>query len=281
MFEKLFKRRNVVPFVHAGDLPWNDPIIARRLLQVHLDQSTDDASRSHERILTEVVFIDSLIEQTFGRRVRVCDFTCGPGLYSLELARLGHAVTGIDYSTVSIEYARSVIRETDLPLIYLCDDVRRVEFDEGCFDATLFIYGQPNAFTSDDLRSLLTKIRRWTSPGGLLILELMPIWDMRGDTGKSWKTMKRGIFSDRPHLWLEEKIWHRPSGTQAHLIDIVDTETGEISEYSVCHTGYETDEINQLLENNGWAVDQLYGDLNGNPFRERRSNWQVLTARAR
>ena len=50
---------------------------------------------------------------------KICDFGCGPGLYTSAFAEYGAQVTGIDFSETSIRFAREEARRRNLPIRYL------------------------------------------------------------------------------------------------------------------------------------------------------------------
>jgi ubiquinone/menaquinone biosynthesis C-methylase UbiE len=54
-------------------------------------------------------FNDSLIKHA-GKNLAVLDVGCGPGIVSLEIARNGHRVTGIDISEASLSLARKTLK---------------------------------------------------------------------------------------------------------------------------------------------------------------------------
>ena len=91
------------PWVEGDHLPWDDPGFSERMLQAHLSQRHDVASRRFETIDRHIAWIhDSLLQ---GRTSRILDLGCGPGFYLQRLAGLGHACVGIDFSPASIAYA--------------------------------------------------------------------------------------------------------------------------------------------------------------------------------
>ena len=59
---------------------------------------------------------------------KILDLGCGPGLYASRLARLGHRVTGIDFSPASIRYARQQAEKAGLSCTYIELDLRSLEY---------------------------------------------------------------------------------------------------------------------------------------------------------
>lgn len=90
-------------FQQGQDSIWQDPYIARQMLQQHLDPDREGASRNHEFIQESVAWLTRHFPvENFAQ---VLDLGCGPGLYTSPLARFGYQVSGIDFSKISIDYA--------------------------------------------------------------------------------------------------------------------------------------------------------------------------------
>lgn len=84
------------PWTESDNIPWNEPAFSRRMLDVHLDQAHDLASRRFEVVDRHLAWIHQAL---LGERpTRILDLTCGPGLYTSRLARLGHRCVGVDSS---------------------------------------------------------------------------------------------------------------------------------------------------------------------------------------
>ena len=67
---------------------------------------------------------------------RILDLACGFGRHSLELARRGFDVTGIDITPDYIRYAAEQAEKEHLPARFICADVRSADY-ENEFDAVL------------------------------------------------------------------------------------------------------------------------------------------------
>ena len=99
---------------------WNDPYIAQQMLKAHLDPNTDAASRKPETIDRSVEWIVYQMRLQSGSRF--LDLGCGPGLYTIRLARRGFAVTGVDFSPNSLDFARLQARQENLSINYILQD---------------------------------------------------------------------------------------------------------------------------------------------------------------
>ena len=102
------------PFsVYTTDMLWADPHLSQQMLKYHLDPEGDLASRRSTSIDEIVDWMDLRFD--FSSKA-VCDLGCGPGLYSERMARRGASVTGLDFSSRSIDYALQVARRERLAI---------------------------------------------------------------------------------------------------------------------------------------------------------------------
>ncbi|MCK5683119.1 class I SAM-dependent methyltransferase [bacterium] len=74
-------------------------------------------------------------------RISILEVGCGPGHVTLELARNGFIVTGIDISGKCIEVARKTSLDNDWSNVYECPEYHKNEFLKfyGSFDVIIFI----------------------------------------------------------------------------------------------------------------------------------------------
>ena len=148
---------------------WTDPHIAQQMLHYHLNPGTDLASRQPEKIDAFCQWLNTHIG-VMGKRV--CDLGCGPGLYAERLAVLGADVVGVDFSPVSIAYARSRAAETGTSIIYQRKDYLSDELPKDQ-DIVLLIYLDFCALSPDQRQALLRQVHTSLKPGGLFVLDVL------------------------------------------------------------------------------------------------------------
>ncbi len=68
---------------------------------------------------------------------RVLDLGCGPGLFSILLAKKGAAVTGIDYSSSMVDAARANASAEGVSCDFMKMDAQCLEFEDDTFDAVV------------------------------------------------------------------------------------------------------------------------------------------------
>ena len=247
------------------------------MLREHLSQSHDLASRRREKIDAHVDWIHR--KALHGIPTKILDLACGPGLYASRLARLGHRCVGIDYSPASIEYAREQAAQKGLSCEYIHADIRTAEYGSG-YGLALLIFGEFNVFKPADARLILRKAHDALDEGGVLLLEAHTSEAMRefGQRPASWYSSESGLFSESPHLCLQENFWDAEYETVTRRYFIVDAATGEVTRYAQSLKAYTDEQYRAVLEGAGFADVRFLPSLIGTEDVSQR-NLLVITAR--
>ena len=153
---------------YTSDLLWTDPWIAQQMLKVHLDESTDLASRKSQTI-------DGIVEW-FDRKLglsgkNVCDLGCGPGLYARRMATRGARVIGVDFSAGSIDHARTDATAHNLDIEYRNADYLIDDLPDGQ-DVVTLIWCDFCTFPPKKRRALLERIKGMLNPGGAFVFDV-------------------------------------------------------------------------------------------------------------
>ena len=250
------------PWAEGEKIPWNEPSFSRRMLQEHLSQEHDWASRRATTIRKHVDWIHR--EVLSGQPARILDLGCGPGLYTSQLAERGHACSGVDFSPASIAYAREYAKKADLLCSYQLEDVREADFGSG-YNLAMFIFGEFNVFTPQDARRILRKALAALQPGGALILEVhtFEVIHQIGLQPSSWYSTDSGLFSDQPHLCLQENFWDEAQSVATTRFFIVDAQTSQVTRYAASMQAYTQDQYLIMLNECGFSKVESYPSLMG------------------
>jgi SAM-dependent methyltransferase len=265
------------PWEEGDNIPWNDPQFSQRMLQEHLSQEHDAASRRSEKIDQHVDWIHRRLLSE--RPSRILDLCCGPGLYTSLLARLGHDCFGIDYSPASIAHARRQSEAEKLACAYLEEDIRRADYGAS-FDLAMLIFGEFNIFRPADAGQILKKILAALKKNGLLLLEVHTYNAVkkRGEESNTWDSLKKGLFSDDPYLFLEESFWEPDGATATVRYHIVDAASGVVNSYAQSVQAYTDSQYRSLLRNSGFADIEQFPSLRGTEDQS-QADFLVFTAR--
>ncbi len=77
-------------------------------------------------------------ELAFNKSLKILDLGCGTGRHSIELAKRGYIVSGIDLSESLIRKAKEKAEAAGVKVEFLMQDARKLTFDN-CFDAAIMM----------------------------------------------------------------------------------------------------------------------------------------------
>ncbi len=126
----------------------------------------------------EVDFIEQVIGRD--RLLRVLDVGCGTGRHSVELAKRGYSVTGVDLSAALLNRARQKATDAGATVRFLHQDARALQFSNE-FDVALMICeGAFPLMETDEMNcEILKGIRRaLRSPGKLILTTLNALFPL-------------------------------------------------------------------------------------------------------
>jgi SAM-dependent methyltransferase len=260
LIDLIERRAEPEPWAEGEKIPWDDAGFSERMLQEHLTDRHDAASRRSAIIDQHVNWIHTDVLSQ--RPSRVLDLGCGPGLYTTRLAQRGHECVGIDFGPASIAYARHQAENEELHCQYQLGDIRRLEFD-GEFDLVMLIFGEFNVFRPDDAALILQKSRNALRLGGQLLLEVHTFDAVKalGSVSSNWRTSESGLFSPKPHLLLQESFWHERQRVATTRYYVVDAETATVDRYAASVQAYTHDDYRSLITSSGFEPPGTFSSL--------------------
>jgi SAM-dependent methyltransferase len=252
-----------IPFDPAYELDWGEPEFAGRLLREHLDQSHDGASRRATVIVRHVRRLRRLIPAPPSR---ILDAGCGPGLYAVEFARLGHDVTGVDVSAPALRHARSLVRDAKPPgsAAFERADLRDVELAPGRFDAALLVYYVIEAFPRATQPLVLARLARALAPDGVLIAEMRLRPEQPPGRLEWWDAVPNSLLADRRHLLLGDSVYDQRRHTYV-LRDVAVFDDGTVSVRQTSAWMCPFGSIPRLFKRGGLRVVAMYDGWTGEP----------------
>jgi SAM-dependent methyltransferase len=188
------------------------------------------------------------------------DLGCGPGLYTEKIARLGHKVTGIDFSQNSIAYAKEGAKQNNLNINYICKNYLDLDFDNQ-FDLIIMIYCDFGVLSIEQRELLLDKIYRALKHGGIFIFDALNKYAIDNlNFQKSWEFSQKGFWKDKPYLYLSESF-HFPE--QKAILDqhIVIDEDNEFKIYRFWNHYFDGNDIEEKFTEVGFNRVQSYQNI--------------------
>ena len=202
---------------------------------------------------------------------RILDLCCGPGRHSLELARRGFRVTGVDRTTFYLDRAREQAGVEELHVEFIKEDMRNF-CRPGDYDAVLNMYSSFGYFESpDEDRQVLNNINASLKEGGRLLM------DMMGKEVLATIFQERDWHENNGVLFLEER---KISGDWDYIQNrwiMIDGDSRAEFEFPL--RIYSGAELSRLLGECGFRSVQLYGDLPPKPYDQNANRLVVLAVK--
>jgi SAM-dependent methyltransferase len=189
---------------------------------------------------------------------RILDQGCGPGRYTLELARRGFKTVGVDRTAAYLARAAGLSRTEKLETRFEHGDIRQFVRPDA-FDAVINLHDGVGPF-DDALDDLAVVRNAWTSlrVGGTFVLSLRPRQNVPAGVRQEDYREEDGLDL------LEERIL--PAGSDRQAIHWVLYQGDERFEFQWQIRLYEAAELTQLFETAGFRQVTLYADLVGAPY---------------
>lgn len=255
---------------------WDDPHIAKSMLEAHLNPTHDAASRRPETIDKEV---KNLISSGILKKGdKVLDLGCGPGLYSSRLAAKGLKMTGVDISQNSLNYATKQAKEKGLDIEYRLMSFFDLDYS-GEFDAAIQTEGEIGTFSNDKRNILLAKIHHALKSRGLLVFDVTtPAQNPNRCPRFHWYIADGGFWRPSRHLTLEMRYDYPEENIFVDQYIVMDED--KLTVYRIWNHNYTPDTLKPVLEKAGFRIEYTWNDLIGTPYKE-GGEWLAIVARKR
>ena len=192
------------------------------------------------------------------KKDHILDLCCGEGRHSLELARRGFRVTGVDNFPAYLAKARRQAAREKIEVSLVQDDMRTFCMPSA-FHAAINMFTSFGFFVEqEDDRRVVTSVYRSLRPGGVFLMDLM---------GK-----EIAALNFREKDWYEEGgmyvlEWREPAEDWSRMNNRwIIFRNNRRSEITISLRLYSARELTTMLKDCGFENIAVYGDLEGNPY---------------
>lgn len=252
---------------------WNDPHISKMMLAAHLNEDLDRASRRKSFISQSVAWMADHFH--LGTGTRICDFGCGPGLYTLEFARLGADVTGVDFSQRSIAYARQAAATAGVSVRYLLENYLQYETDEK-FDLITMIMCDFCVLSPQQRKAFLQKCRRLLKEDGALVFDgyLLPAFEKSSESVLFQRRLMDGFWSEDDYFGFMHTYRYPAENVTLDQYTIIQKDR-TWSVYNWLQY-YSLETLTELVESCGLRIHEKYSDVAGSAFSADADEFAVV-----
>jgi cyclopropane fatty-acyl-phospholipid synthase-like methyltransferase len=248
------------------------------MLGYHLDETTDLASRNKQFIQKSCGWI--LDHFAISSSSKICDFGCGPGLYTSFFAKHGAHVTGIDLSRSSIHFARAASQKAKLSIRYLLQNYLEYTPTEK-FNLITMIFCDFSTLSPQQRKTLLHSFYNSLENDGALLFDLYSIkhFDHASEKRAYEYVAGNGFWSKEPYYAFTNTFKYEKEKVilEKHTI-VEETKTKEIFNWLQCFT---LPSIEQELDACGLSIQEVYSDVAGSPYHAESNEMALVVKKAR
>lgn len=222
--------------------------------------------------------VDFLIKQLHLKETKkILDLACGFGRHSLEFARRGYDVTGIDITPAYINYANEQAKKENLNAKFICQDIRTITFDKE-FDVVLNMADGAIGYLEDDGENhkIFSVIAKALKNGGKHFMDIMngsyaqtrfpcKLWDA-GEKGLTlsafeWEKDRKTLIYGQVDYMYGEALY-KPEMKEGNPIRL-----------------YSLDEITEIFCKLGLRICNSFADFSGKPSSDNDIQLMVYSIR--
>ncbi|HWQ81276.1 MAG TPA: class I SAM-dependent methyltransferase [Ignavibacteria bacterium] len=198
----------------------------------------------------------------------VLDVCCGAGRHSIEMARRGYNVTGIDLSRYLISEAKKTLKkadETGLKARFLIRDMKNFSFGNK-FDAAINVFSSFGYFDKDsDNLKVFENISSSLKKGGCFVFDFL-----------NEKYVRKALvpYSEEMHDGMKIVLKRRVTDGFVVKEIIIGKKI-----YTERIRLYSAKEIRSMLKNSGFRIVNYFGDYTGSGFSGTNSKRLIIISR--
>jgi cyclopropane fatty-acyl-phospholipid synthase-like methyltransferase len=273
--KKINQRPTPFEFYTAEDL-WTNPHTSEQMLTYHLNEVVDLASRNKLFVEKSTDWIISHF--SVGEQTKICDFGCGPGLYTSGFARAGAKVTGVDFSKNSIEYAKTNAKKEGLNISYVLQNYLEYE-PEDQYDIITMIMCDFCALSPAQREAMLGRFHRLLKAGGRILLDVYSLksFDERAETSLYEHRLLNGLWSRNDYYGFLNTFRYEDEKVVLDKYTIVEEENAKVVYNWLQY--FSEDMLVSELKDADFEVEAIFDDVAGSIYSKSNSEFAVIATR--
>lgn len=262
---------------YTAESLWTDPYRAKQMLNYHLNNDIEAASRNMEFIDKSVAWITKHLN--LSNNASVIDFGCGPGFYTTRMAKKGFKVTGLDFSQNSIDYAQNEAITASLSINYICQNY--LQFDEtDKYDLATLIMCDFGVLSPKQRKQLLNVIYKSLKPGGKLLLDVYSLagFDQKQECAIYERNQLFGFWSEKDYFTFVNTFKYQ---NEKLILDkyTVFEEQGKTFTIYNWFQYFSLEGLTNELKQAGFSQPEYFADVSGTCYGKNNTEFAVIVTK--
>ncbi len=270
---KITSRPDLFEHCNASAL-WTDKHRAQHMLAYHLNEAIDVSSRNMDFIDRSATWLGKTFDLASGKRL--CDFGCGPGLYTSRLAQTGAQVTGIDFSENSIAYARQQARDQKQDIEYIHSNYLNFHSTEK-FDLITLIMCDYCALNPQQRSQLLNTIVHSLKDDGHLVFDVYSLsaFAEKQETCSLEHNQLNHFWSDKEYFCFLNTYRYEAEHVMLDQYTIIDENDHFETVYNWLQY-FSPENIRTELRHAGLEITDMYANVAGDTFSDTDTEFAIV-----
>lgn len=233
-----------------------------------------------KRTKCETAFIiNQLRKNILKEDIKILDLACGQGRHSLECAKNGVKVIGLDYQENLLSIAKNKEKkikaensDNNLSIDFIQGDMRALPFH--CeFDAVINLFTAFGYFDDSTNSKVIGEVKKSLKNQGVFIQDLTNKNYLLANAKNYWERVTHDGL-----LVTNEWNFDHKSERYTHR-QWLNKKDGTVREFSHTVRVYNKKEILDIYKNAGLEVINIFGDFSGNEYNENSSSRMILVSK--
>lgn len=261
---------------YTAEALWTDEYTSKQMLSYHLNRDIDVASRSKKKVDDSVQWI--VDHFSLNQNSSVCDFGCGPGLYTSGIAAKGPNVTGVDFSKRSLEYAIEFSENNDLNIKYVHQNYLNFDSPEK-FDLITMIMCDFCALSPEQRFKMLDIFKRHLADNGHVMIDVysMHAYSKREEAAIYERNLLNGFWSEEDYFGFLNTFKYDVEKVILDKYTIIKP-SGQDLVYNWLQY-FTIESLTNEFKQAGFEVQQLKGDFYGSEYSESSDEFAIIAVR--
>jgi SAM-dependent methyltransferase len=200
---------------------------------------------------------------------KLLDVPCGYGRHSIELAKQGYLLSGIDQSQVMLQKAQQDAKSAGVEVDFQKGDMRQLPFVTAEFDGAIMLFTSFGYLGREGDRQVVAELGRVVRPGGRLILDQQNPWPSAEEAERRGRPLGNDRYETSSPLWQHEGIERMVWDARSRVMEVEEVWNDEqgTQRFNSRIAAYTVDEFRELLTGAGFKIEAVYGNFDSQPYR--------------